>query len=164
MILADPPWRFNTFSEYGMDRSADNHYPTMLWDDIAALEVPAANDCVLFLWATSPMLPEALAVMRRWGFDYKSHIVWVKQKAGTGYWTRSWHELLLIGTKGNVVAPAQGTQPPSVIQAPTGRHSEKPPIFAQKIAELFPNVPKLELFSRSPMPGWSAMGNEVGDA
>lgn len=161
LILADPPWRFQPYSENGMDRSADNHYPTMLWEDIAALKVPAAKNCLLFMWATSPMLPEAIAVMRQWGFEYKSHIVWVKQKPGTGYWTRSWHELLLIGTKGDVAAPAPGTQPPSVVQAPAGRHSEKPPIFAETIEKLYPNAIKLEMFCRSARDGWSVMGNEI---
>lgn len=161
VILADPPWRFQTFSEAGMDRSAENHYPTMVLEDIATLNVPSAKNCILFMWATSPMLPDAIDVMRLWGFEYKSHLVWVKQKPGTGYWTRSWHELLLIGTKGDVAAPAQGTQPPSVVQAPTGRHSEKPPIFAETIEKLYPNALKLEMFSRSSRDGWDVMGNEI---
>jgi hypothetical protein len=81
---------------------------------------------VLFLWATVPMLPHALEVMAASGFSYKSSFVWVKPRAGTGYWNRNQHELLLVGTKGNVPAPAAGTQWSSVIEAPTGRHSEKP--------------------------------------
>lgn len=161
VIYADPPWRFQNFSEAGMDRSASNHYPTMIWEDIAVLEVPSADDAVCFMWATVPMLPEALAVLRRWGFEYKSQVVWVKERPGTGYWVRNWHEILLIGTKGQVPAPAPGTQPPSVVQAPAGGHSEKPTIFAETIEKLFPNVPKLELFSRQPRYGWDVMGNEV---
>ena len=79
---------------------------------IAARDVPsiAADDCVLFLWATSPMLPQALEVMKAWGFAYVSGAVWVKDRIGTGYWFRNRHELLLVGTRGNVPAPAMGTQ------------------------------------------------------
>lgn len=161
VIYADPPWRFETYSENGMDRSADNHYPTMSLVDIAALKVPAADDCVLYLWATVPMLPEALNVMEAWGFSYKSQIVWVKDKIGTGYWTRNQHEILLIGVKGNVPAPAPGSQPPSTISAPLARHSEKPAVFAELIEKLFPSTPKVELFCRSLREGWAVYGNQA---
>lgn len=164
VIYSDPPWKFDTYSENGMDRSADNHYPTMKTSDIMAMDVPAADDCVLYLWATVPMLPEGLSVLKAWGFTYKSQLVWVKDKIGTGYWARNQHEILLIGTKGNIPAPAQGTQPASVINAPLGRHSQKPAVFAEMIEALFPNTPKLELFCRSPRSGWVALGNEAGDA
>ena len=134
VIYADPPWRFEPYSRAtGMDRAADNHYPTMELGDIRAINVPAAKDAVLFLWATQPMLESALAVMRAWGFCYRSHFVWAKPHAGTGYWTRSQHELLLIGTRGNVPAPAPGQQCGSVVAAPLGKHSVKPAAFAEII-------------------------------
>ena len=162
VIYADPPWRFEAYSEEtGMDRSADNHYPTMSIDDIKGLAIPAADDAVLYLWATVPMLPEALDVMSAWGFTYKSHIAWVKDKIGTGYWTRNKHELLLIGTRGKIPAPMMGTQPPSAMAVDLLAHSEKPPIFAMMIEHLFPTVPKLEMFCRSARPGWDVMGNEA---
>ena len=73
VIYADPPWRFEVYDmDSGSDRNADNHYPTMLTADIAALKVPAAKDAVLFLWSTSAMLPDALSVMQAWGFTYKA--------------------------------------------------------------------------------------------
>ena len=83
VILADPEWRFEPWSRTtGMDRAADNHYPTSCTEVIAARDVPsiAAKDCVLFLWATAPMLPHALLVMAAWGFDYRSQIIWVKER------------------------------------------------------------------------------------
>jgi N6-adenosine-specific RNA methylase IME4 len=161
-ILADPPWRFQPRSrETGMDRAADNHYPTMALDDIKALRVPAADDCVLFLWATVPLLPEAVEVMRAWGFDYKSAVIWDKLRPGTGYWTQNRAEFLLIGTRGNIPAPAVGTQPPQIIQASRGKHSEKPANFVELIEQLYPTTPKLEMFARSARPCWDAWGNEV---
>jgi N6-adenosine-specific RNA methylase IME4 len=111
VILADPPWRFEPYSRVtGMDRAADNHYPTSPLDEIKALSVKgiAATDSVLFLWATVPMLPQALDVMAAWGFAYKSSLAWAKDHVGTGYWVRNKHELLLIGTRGSVPAPAAG--------------------------------------------------------
>jgi len=164
VILADPPWRFAPYSrETGLDRAADNHYPTSGLDEIKALDVEgaAAKDCVLFLWATAPMLPEALEVMRAWGFNYKSHQIWNKHRTGTGFWFRNKHELLLVGTRGEIPAPAPGTQWASVIDADVVEHSKKPGECYQMIEELFPTVPKLEMFARNKRAGWDCWGNET---
>lgn len=165
VIYADPPWRFEPYSrDTGMDRSADNHYQTMTLEEIKALTVPAAADAVLFLWATVPMLPEAIEVMRAWGFAYKSNFVWVKKNPGTGYWNRNRHELLLIGTKGKIPAPAPGTQYDSVIEASAPRHSVKPFHFREIIEDMFPNLTRIELFARERFDGWDAWGNEASEA
>ena len=165
VLYADPPWRFEPYSrETGLNRAADNHYPTMTLDEIKRLQVPAAKDCVLFLWATAPMLCEALEVLRAWGFAYKSHCIWAKPRKGTGFWFRNAHELLLVGTRGNVAAPAPGHQPLSVIEAAATRHSKKPEAFAEMIERLFPRTNKLEMFARQPRLGWHSWGNEVEEA
>jgi N6-adenosine-specific RNA methylase IME4 len=162
VIYADPPWRFEPYSrESGMDRAADNHYPTMTIEELRNLKIPAADDAVLFLWATVPMLPQALDVMKAWGFTYRSHLVWLKNRIGTGYWARNQHELLLIGTKGHVPAPAPGEQHASVIEAKVGNHSVKPAAFAEIIEGVFPNCRRLEMFARAPRLGWDIWGNEV---
>jgi N6-adenosine-specific RNA methylase IME4 len=162
VIHADPPWRFEPYSRAtGLDRAADNHYQTMAVDDICALTVPAADDCVVFLWATVPMLPEALRVLDAWGFSYRSHFVWLKDRIGTGYWNRNQHELLLIGTRGDIPAPAPGEQFASVIEATVGAHSAKPAAFAEMIEEMFPHAALLEMFARAPRLGWDSWGNEA---
>jgi N6-adenosine-specific RNA methylase IME4 len=171
VILADPEWRFEPWSRAtGLDRSADNHYPTSCTEVIAARDVPsiAARDCVLFLYATAPMLPHALLVMSAWGFDYRSHVVWDKIRAsgararGTGYWFINCHELLLVGVKGNIPAPAPGTQEQSILQGIIGAHSAKPDTFLEMIERYFPTLPKIELNRRGPArPGWDAWGNEA---
>ncbi len=166
VILADPEWRFEPWSrETGMDRAADNHYPTSRTDIIASRDVPsiAADDSVLFLCATVPMLLDALHVMAAWGFSYKSHRVWWKEgHLGTGYWFRNEHELLLVGTKGHPPAPAMGTQASSVLSAPPGAHSAKPEAILEMIEAYFPHLPKIELNRRGPArPGWAAWGNET---
>lgn len=165
VIYADPEWKFETFSENGMDRSAENHYPTSSTESIAARKVPeiAAKDSVLFLWATVPMIRDALKVMKAWGFEYKSQMVWVKDRVGTGYWFRNQHEILLVGTKGKVPAPAPGSQWSSVVEEPVGAHSEKPDIFYELIEEYFPNLPKIELNARRARDGWDSWGNEAPD-
>lgn len=133
----------------------------MTLDEIKALKVPAADSAVLFMWGTVPMAMQAHEVMAAWGFTYKSQIVWVKPRPGTGYWVRNRHEVLLIGTRGNIPAPAPGDQPPSVIEAPLGRHSEKPAIFYEIIEKMFPTLPKVELFARKKRKDWTVWGNEV---
>jgi N6-adenosine-specific RNA methylase IME4 len=165
IVYADPPWRFEPWSrETGMDRAADNHYSTMADEDICALEIPVAEDCALFMWATPAMEKIAHEVMARWGFEYRSQIVWDKERRGTGYWVRSQHEILLIGVKGNVPAPAPGTQPPSVIRAAPGKHSEKPDAFAEIIERMFPTLSKVELFARRARAGWDVWGNEAPES
>jgi N6-adenosine-specific RNA methylase IME4 len=166
VIYADPPWRFQPWSrETGMDRAAENHYPTSLLAEIKALDVEsiAAADCVLFLWSTVPMLDQALEVMKAWGFEYKSSFTWGKNRMGTGYWARNQTEYLLIGTRGKVPAPAMGTQWSSLILAPVGRHSEKPETFCEMIESYFPTLPKIELHARGivPRPGWDVWGLEA---
>jgi N6-adenosine-specific RNA methylase IME4 len=165
VIYADPEWRFEPWSrETGMDRAADNHYPTSETGEIAERDVKslAADDCVLFLWATAPMLRDALIVMREWGFEYKTHIIWAKDRQGTGYWFRNAHELLLVGTRGEVPGPAPGTQWGSVVSAPVEAHSRKPEAFLELIESYFPNLSKIELNRRGkPRKGWAAWGYEV---
>jgi N6-adenosine-specific RNA methylase IME4 len=165
VIVADPEWRFEPYSrETGMDRAADNHYPTSTTDVIAVRPVAdiAADDCALFLWATVPMLREAIRVLEAWGFEYKSHAVWDKVHIGTGYWFRNRHELLLLGIKGNPPAPAMGEQFASVFAIARREHSAKPEQFLEIIEAYFPTLPKIELNRRGPArPGWDAWGNEV---
>lgn len=164
VILADPEWRFEPRSrETGMDRSADNHYPTSATDDICRRDVAsiAADDCVLFLWATVPMLPDALKVMEAWGFGYVSHRAWRKTRIGTGYWFRNIHELLLVGTRGNVPAPAMGTQYDSVGEGDNSEHSRKPGWQYDLIESYFPHLPKIELNARRAREGWDVWGYEA---
>ena len=129
-----------------------------------AVEAVAARDAVLFLWATAPMLPQALQVVSAWGFTYRSHLIWKKDRIGTGYWFRNVHELLLVGTKGNIPAPAMGTQWASVVEAPVTQHSAKPERFLEMIEQYFPTLPKIELNRRGPpREGWHAWGNEADE-
>jgi N6-adenosine-specific RNA methylase IME4/ParB-like chromosome segregation protein Spo0J len=165
VIVGDPEWDDDVYSrETGMNRHPANHYPTSDIETIKKRPVAsiAADDCVLFLWTTNQHLDVAIDVLRAWGFGYRSDYVWRKPSAGTGFWNRSVHETLLIGTRGKPPCPAPGTQWDSVIDADRGEHSAKPEIFLEMIEAYFPNVPKIELNRRGPArPGWSAWGNEA---
>jgi N6-adenosine-specific RNA methylase IME4 len=159
LLYADPPWpSASPHSEW----SPEQHYPTMTLEAIKALAVPAAEDAVLFLWAVPSQLCEALAVIEAWGFEYRTQLVWVKPWIGQGNWVRHRHELLLIGRRGNFPVPDEADRPDSVVEAPRGRHSEKPKVFYELIERMYPVSSKLELFARGkPRAGWSAWGNEI---
>lgn len=169
VILADPPWAFRAWSNKGMGRSAEQHYPTMRLDDIKALPVAdlAAEDCVLFLWATFPMLKEAFAVIDAWGFTYKTvAFTWVKENRkssglfwGLGYWTRANAEICLLATRGS--PKRQSAAVHQVILSPVEQHSKKPDAIRERIVTLMGDVPRVELFARQETPGWDVWGNEV---
>lgn len=169
LIYADPPWKFEPFGPAGEGRGAEMHYPTLTLDEIMDFGVRgvpinelAANDAALFMWATAPMLPEALQVMAAWGFEYKSHAVWVKQRMGMGYVFRGKHELLLYGKRGKMPAPAFA--PSSELKGAMGRHSAKPATVRKMLEKMYPAFDaehRMELFGRGIIEGWSAYGNQA---
>lgn len=166
VIYADPPWRFKPmFATARYDNNQENHYSTMSLDDICGLRVPAAKDSVLYLWATSPHLEQAFRVLNAWGFTYKTSAVWAKTStAGTGYWFRIHHELLLVASRGKWPAPKPKARQASVYHLPRGqRHSEKPALVREHIESYWPDARRLELFARQRHEGWDCWGNEVGN-
>ena len=164
VIYADPPWKYEQ-RHLDNDRSPSAHYPVMPTEEIAALPVAGRADAtgsVLYLWAISPCLPQALEVMRAWGFSYKSQIIWDKERISLGFWVRNRHELLLIGTGSTLPPPNPADRVASIQSIKAGRHSEKPAEFARIIEKYHPNTRKLELFARGPARvGWEAWGNEA---
>lgn len=157
VIYADPPWRY----DLPFMGSPDAHYVTKTTEEISSLKIPSSEDAVLFLWATNPCLEDALTVMKAWGFRYKTNIVWIKDRAGTGYWVRGQHELLLIGIKGNMLTPLEENRPASVINAPRTNHSEKPEVVYEIIERMFPNGKYLELFARRKRKKWISWGMKI---
>lgn len=169
IIYADPPWNFKVWSKRGEGRSASQHYPVMDLAQITALPVEsiAADDCVLFLWVTNPLLQEGLSVMKSWGFKYKTvGFHWIKTNRvsdgyfmGTGYWTRANPEICLLGTRGKPSRVDMGVR--SLVVEPIRRHSAKPERVRIDIVRLLGNVPRIELFARDKVKGWDAWGNEI---
>jgi N6-adenosine-specific RNA methylase IME4 len=161
VIYADPPWQ----DDFGFnDRAVDTRYPLMSLEAIEALKISdsSASDSVLFLWAMPHNFPSALRVIVAWGFDYRTHIIWAKDKTGLGEWARNQHELLLIARRGAFPPPPTDVRSPSIVEAPLGEHSVKPDVFAELIERWYPDAPKIELFRRGlARPGWQAWGNEA---
>lgn len=167
LIMADPPWNFKNYSKKGEGKGAAGQYRCMSLDDIKALPVAslAARDCLLWLWATNPLLPQALEVMQAWGFKYKTAGHWSKktktgkQAFGTGYILRAAGEPFLIGVRGN---PKTSRVVRSVVEGLAREHSRKP-VEAYIAAErLMPGARRLDLFSREGRSGWDAWGDEAG--
>jgi len=165
VFSADPPWKTETWSDKGMDRSADNHYPTMTLEELMALDVPSigARNRVMFGWSTGPHLRQAMTLYEHWGFEYKAILTWDKVVPGTGKWLLNQTEHLLIYTRGNIPAPGSDLIISSLWRESKGRHSAKPEGLLDWIDRLYPTpVPKIEMFRRGPArPGWVAYGNEV---
>ena len=160
VIYVDPPWRYeHSESE---SRAIENQYPTMSLDEIKALDINTitTDDCVMFMWATSPKLAESLEVIAAWGFSYRTCAVWDKQKIGMGYYFRQQHELLLVAVKGSPPTPKPENRPSSVLSYPRGKHSAKPVEVYEIIETMYPEMPKLEMFSRNPRAGWGSWGNQ----
>lgn len=164
IILADPPWRYSFAPT--TSRRVENHYPTMDIHDIMDFEVPAKKNAVLYLWATSPKLKEAMLVIDAWGFKYVTNMVWHKAKFGMGYWARSKHELLLIARRGRFSPPPTDKRIPSVFEAPVDKdfkHSRKPKFIHEYLDDVYPEMSKVELFARDARPGWDVMGVDVDE-
>jgi N6-adenosine-specific RNA methylase IME4 len=176
-IYADPPWAFENYSAKGEAKNPNQHYPCMDVDDLEEMPVRmlAAKNCWLVMWATFPMLPQALRVMDQWGFDYRAGACWVKLSKlsqadsddakmafGPGYVFRSAAELLLVGARGS---PKLLKEPGSrshrnVILAPVREHSRKPHSAYDLVEARFPG-PYIELFARNTRRDWASWGNEV---
>lgn len=173
-ILADPPWGFTMFNSVrAVPCRGEQPYPTMRTDEIAALPVAdlLADDAVLLLWITWPMLRDGMQVMQGWGFTYKTcGFCWVKgnslplfpddfkDKMGLGFWTRANSEVCLLGTRGKPKRLNADVR--QVIQAPLREHSRKPDGVHQRFERLV-DGPYLELFARQSRPGWDVWGNQT---
>ena len=162
VLYVDPPWRYEHVKTES--RAIENHYPTMALEEIMSLDVAdiTTTDCVIFMWATSPKLAEAMQVIEAWGFEYRTCAVWVKNRIGMGYYFRQQHELLLVATRGNPPTPKPEDRVSSVLSYDVGEHSTKPPEIAAIIESMYPTLPKVELFARAPRDGWAVWGNQAG--
>jgi N6-adenosine-specific RNA methylase IME4 len=158
-IYADPPWKYDN---QGTRAATDQHYPTMTVEQIAAEPVAqlAADRCHLHMWTTTSFVPAALSIIPRWGFEYKSMLIWVKPSLGIGNYWRVSHEILLFASTRN--APFRDHGQRSWIELDRQGHSEKP----EEIRTLIEKVsegPYLEMYSRV-LPknaAWTVHGNQL---
>lgn len=190
VIYADPPWTYDNKKTGGtMESGAEKHYDLMTNDDIANMPIAGIcqKDCILFMWATVPLMPEALNVVNKWGFTYKTMLTWRKiMSQGMGYWFRGQCEHLIVATKGSPKAFRQQVcnffeseydiSQDHVYQHKAGKHSQKPHYFRELISKAvsvsFETPEKLELFARSrdgffpdyEYEGWDVFGNQVNNS
>jgi N6-adenosine-specific RNA methylase IME4 len=165
LVVIDPPWPFATWSSKGQDKSASRHYRVMTLAEIMALPVRALlkENGVVLLWTTGAMLAQAVAVMQAWGITFKTEIAWRKVtrngkvRMGCGFWARSMHEPILLGTVGK---PRKITLP-SCFDGIAREHSRKPDEFYQMITDRTPGLQRADLFARQKREGWEAWGDEV---
>ena len=166
VIYADPPWWYATPQHSKTEQATvlKSHYPSMKIDEICALPVKqmAADNAVLFLWTTSPLLFEAGKVIDAWGFTYKASIIWDKVKHNVGHYVSVRHEFLLICTRGSCPKDSDKLADSVVVMERT-EHSAKPDIFRNMIDEMYVPVKgdRVELFARADLPKhWKAWGNQ----
>ena len=169
IIYADPPWDYKGQLQHngkgGSDSGgAERHYPTMTLKKLKLLDIKSqcANDCLLFMWSSSPHLDQAIELMKAWGFSWATvGFVWDKQKVNPGFYTMSQCELCLIGKHGKIPQPRGARNIRQLISIERGKHSAKPHEVRQRIEQMFPTQSKLELFARTTHEGWDCFGNEV---
>jgi N6-adenosine-specific RNA methylase IME4 len=169
VIYADPPWWYATPQHSKTEQATvlKSHYPSMKIDEICALPIKdmAADDAVLFLWTTSPLLFEAAKVIEAWGFKYKASIIWDKVKHNVGHYVSVRHEFLLICTRGSCPKDSEKLADSVVVMERT-EHSAKPDVFRDMIDEMYEPVKgdRVELFARADLPKhWKAWGNQNGN-
>ncbi len=172
-ILADPPWRFqNRTGKMAPEHHRLSRYETMTMDDIYELPVAqlASPKSHLYLWVPNALILEGLETMKRWGFTYKTQLIWYKVRKdggpdgrGVGFYFRNVTEIILFGVRGNLRTSAPGRRQVNIITTRKREHSRKPDELYDVIEQCSPG-PYLELFARHPRPNWSQWGDEIFDA
>lgn len=172
-IYADPPWQFqNRTGKVAPENKRLNRYPTMTLNDIKSLPVYEVSDekCHLYLWVPNALLPEGLEVMKAWGFEYKTNLIWEKVRKdgqpdgrGVGFYFRNVTEVLLFGVKGDKNRTLQpGRSQVNLLRTIKREHSRKPDEFVDLI-EACSSGPFLELFARGDRSGWDMWGNQANE-
>ena len=170
-VYADPPWQFqNRTGKVAPEHKRLTRYETMSLDGIKALPVSsfAAEKSHLYLWVPNALLPEGLEVMKAWGFEYKTNIIWEKVRRdgqpdgrGVGFYFRNVTEMLLFGIKGDknrTLDPARSQV--NLIRTMKREHSRKPDEIVPIIEACSPG-PYIELFARGDREGWDMWGNQA---
>ena len=169
IIYADPPWDYRGQLQHagvgnGDSGGAIRHYPTVPLRRLADLPVSdiAAQDSLLFLWATNPHLDQAILLGNAWGFKWATvAFVWDKCKVNPGYYTMSQCELCLVFKRGKIPQPRGARNVRQLVRESRQEHSRKPDEVRRRISEMFPEQAKIELFARQRSPGWQAWGLEI---
>jgi len=170
VIYADPPWDYKGQKQHGKGGidtgGAVSHYSTMTLKELKKLDVVgrwANDDCLLFMWATSPHLDQAIDLMKVWGFKWATvGFVWDKARVNPGFYTMSQCEIVLIGKRGKIPQPRGARNVRQLVMHKREKHSKKPDEVSERIEKMFPTQRKIELFARQKRKGWDSWGDDPG--
>ena len=168
ILYADPPWDYKGQLQHAGAGSRDTggavrHFPTLKLRDLCRLPIRdiAAEQSLLFLWATSPHLDQAIDLGKAWGFDWATvAFVWDKERVNPGFYTMSQCELCLVFKRGRIPRPRGTRNERQYLRQRRQRHSAKPEEARHRIERMFPTQRRIELFARGPTPGWTGWGLE----
>lgn len=162
VIYADPPWMYGNPSNPINVTTPEDYYTQMATDEICKMPIGdiCEEDAVLFLWVTSPHLPEGLEVAKSWGFKYKTTFIWDKIKHNMGHYNSVRHEILLVCTRG-ACTPDVKKLFDSVVSIERTEHSKKPEYFREIIDTIYTEGSRIELFARESPAGWDVFGNQI---
>lgn len=166
IVYADPPWDYKGQRQHNGRGGRDTggavvHYPTVTTEEMKKWDIARITDdeCLLFMWATSPHLDQAIALGKAWGFDWATvGFAWDKQRVNPGFYTMSQFELCLVFKKGKIPSPRGMRNVRQFVSAARSKHSEKPDEVRRRIEQMFPKQKKIELFARKEVDGWDAWG------
>ena len=179
IIYADPPWQYgsksilNGKSDKSGELIEDCQYTTTSTKELCKIDVKSIShkDCAMFMWVTDSHLPDALELIKAWGFTFKTiAFKWVKTtKSGetrknVGPWTMKSCEVCLLATRGSMLKYKKVNNLSEMIFSDRSKHSKKPDEAREKIERLFGDLPRLEMFARQKTEGWDVFGNEVDDS
>lgn len=169
VIYCDPPWDYKGQKQHNGKGGKDTggallHYNTVKLSDLKKLDIPSicSDNCIMFMWATSPHLDQAIELMNAWEFKWATiGFVWDKVRVNPGFYTMSQCEICLIGKRGKIPQPRGARNIRQYIRHKREEHSKKPDEVRYRIDKMFPTQKKIELFSRNKVKGWDCWGNEV---
>lgn len=169
IVYADPPWDYKGQTQHAGKVSSDtgganSHYSTVTTRDMRGWDISTIcdDDCLLFMWSSSPHLDQAMDLGKAWGFQWSTiAFVWDKQRTNPGFYTLSECEICLLFKRGRIPQPRGARNIRQLVSELRGRHSEKPQEVRRRIELMFPTQKKIELFARQRFDGWDAWGNQV---
>lgn len=169
IIYADPPWDYKGQLQHngpgGKETGgAIRHYPTVTTKEMATWDIAsiAKENCLLFMWASSPHLDQAIELGKAWGFKWATvAFVWDKRRTNPGHYTLSQCELCLVFKRGRIPRPRGARNIRQLVSVIRKEHSKKPNEIRERIAQMFPTQAKIELFARNENRGWDSWGNEI---
>jgi N6-adenosine-specific RNA methylase IME4 len=179
IIYCDPPWDYGGKMQFDKSGKKDLNsnwekkifisaanfkYPTVKTKDLKKIPITeiASDDCLLFMWVTSPHLKQGIELGEAWGFNFRTvAFVWDKMVHNPGQYTMSYVELCLVFKRGRIPKPRGARNIKQLVRVPRGKHSQKPIEVLKGIEKMFPTQKKIELFARHKPKGWDVWGLDV---